>query len=653
MRSKKLKKAFTLVELVVVIAVIAVLAGVSVGAYFGITEMANKSAAFQHVKQMNDMLVISRIQDGKSNNTFHEARRDVQKQGMFILELKEFGGHKYGWDRTKDEFVVVNMTPNEESGKYSVVAPTEYEITNPRDIFVIATRTSDFAGAFSYYLHDNFEMPDSGEITVNGGVDTGILKFNKINYINTANENTTVLINNQFYGTELHVDGKTNGSVIHRGFAHKVVVDSCNSVVVNEEESKSIGYIENGFVGTLTINNGRLVTTNESKIFVVNHSLTDENIILSSSNTSTVNPDPNNYACAGGHTKDDAMLFPDFKNVYKVCIHCGKTLNYSCDTITDTQPESFGWLFNDLEYVSHNLHCNHETIKPSGKNEEIDGKKVNSETCDRCKLTYFTTESEHNYSTQIIEGVTWYFCSCGICENGVVPKAQVSEMTIEDKNNIFYNYLNTDYMFIPQPMGEGPMLINISEGINLSDYRLSDYSCGYKFTAVDSSETLMTSLYKDWQADFVVSVSKTVANRSVALWGQYSIGCVGIEIDEEITPSTNLPLLSGFGMTYNYADVVNEVKTFYCGAVNFSDKNLASNENGAALELYVELVIYNKSVIENQYGFDNFTEFLNSGIDLKNCSDAYISLDQFSHTFTDKIPHPLGLFDNEGQETNP
>ena len=48
---KKVKKGFTLVELVVVIAVIAVLAAVSVGAYFGITESANHSKSEQEAKQ--------------------------------------------------------------------------------------------------------------------------------------------------------------------------------------------------------------------------------------------------------------------------------------------------------------------------------------------------------------------------------------------------------------------------------------------------------------------------------------------------------------------------------------------------------------------------------------------------------------------------
>ena len=55
---KKAKKGFTLVELVVVIAVIAILAGVSVGAYFGITESAKNSQALQEGKALHTNLVL-------------------------------------------------------------------------------------------------------------------------------------------------------------------------------------------------------------------------------------------------------------------------------------------------------------------------------------------------------------------------------------------------------------------------------------------------------------------------------------------------------------------------------------------------------------------------------------------------------------------
>lgn len=58
MKFKKLKKGFTLVELVVVIAVIAVLAAVSVGAYFGVTDSANSSNATAAYKQIKDLWVM-------------------------------------------------------------------------------------------------------------------------------------------------------------------------------------------------------------------------------------------------------------------------------------------------------------------------------------------------------------------------------------------------------------------------------------------------------------------------------------------------------------------------------------------------------------------------------------------------------------------
>ena len=51
---RKMRKGFTLVELVVVIAVIAVLAAVSVGAYFGVTDSAKSSNAQSYLKQIKD-----------------------------------------------------------------------------------------------------------------------------------------------------------------------------------------------------------------------------------------------------------------------------------------------------------------------------------------------------------------------------------------------------------------------------------------------------------------------------------------------------------------------------------------------------------------------------------------------------------------------
>ncbi len=61
----KAKRAFTLIELVVVIAVIAILAGVSVAAYFGVTNSARNSAALQEGEQLST-LVTTLATDGEN-----------------------------------------------------------------------------------------------------------------------------------------------------------------------------------------------------------------------------------------------------------------------------------------------------------------------------------------------------------------------------------------------------------------------------------------------------------------------------------------------------------------------------------------------------------------------------------------------------------
>lgn len=61
----KAKRAFTLIELVVVIAVIAILAGVSVAAYFGVTTSARESAALQEAEQLVTLVNVVASTDGE------------------------------------------------------------------------------------------------------------------------------------------------------------------------------------------------------------------------------------------------------------------------------------------------------------------------------------------------------------------------------------------------------------------------------------------------------------------------------------------------------------------------------------------------------------------------------------------------------------
>lgn len=73
---RKLRKGFTLVELVVVIAVIAILAAVSVGAYFGVTDSANSSNATAGAKQVKDLWTMFSVGEYDNNKTLEQNAQD-------------------------------------------------------------------------------------------------------------------------------------------------------------------------------------------------------------------------------------------------------------------------------------------------------------------------------------------------------------------------------------------------------------------------------------------------------------------------------------------------------------------------------------------------------------------------------------------------
>lgn len=99
----KVKRGFTLVELVVVIAVIAILAAVSVGAYFGVTDSANDSKLTS--ESANIKLNISIL--GSEGNSYCNINKDyleINDVTLFNEELNKDTGIRYN--------VLINGTGN-------------------------------------------------------------------------------------------------------------------------------------------------------------------------------------------------------------------------------------------------------------------------------------------------------------------------------------------------------------------------------------------------------------------------------------------------------------------------------------------------------------------------------------------------------------
>ena len=126
---KKIKKAFTLVELLVVIAILAILATVSIVGYNSFTKKAKVSNDTVLVKQMNDVLFANQQTDDK-NNTMTAALEDVFGAGYDVEKLTPTTtNYNIVWDSENDQMVLLDDSKN-------VVYPTE-KVTSKDNMFLI------------------------------------------------------------------------------------------------------------------------------------------------------------------------------------------------------------------------------------------------------------------------------------------------------------------------------------------------------------------------------------------------------------------------------------------------------------------------------------------------------------------------------------
>ena len=235
---KKTKKAFTLVELLVVIAIVAVLTVAGIVGYTAFTKKAELSNDVGLITQINTVLQGEETISGK-NNTFHEARQDVQEEGIDLAKIKLSSKNlKLGWDCKANRVVLID-------GK-DVIAPEGYEGDGKiGDMFVVATDAAEVnAGTtYNFYLPDGFDTTEL--TTVKVGIDVGTNLDVDIAYQSEAAE--TRLFNTN--GGKLTINAQ-NATVDHYGTANTVDI---KAVAANS-------YHENGkILGRIFLAKGRVV----------------------------------------------------------------------------------------------------------------------------------------------------------------------------------------------------------------------------------------------------------------------------------------------------------------------------------------------------------------------------------------------------------
>ena len=232
---KKLKKGFTLVELVVVIAVIAILAAVSVGAYFGVTESANNSKLEQEAKQ-----VYTAIQTVALAPNDHSS---LSREGLVITDAGEFETALE--DNLGIDVALTDVQDTKDSTKPTIyfVAPSVTPVLGGSTVY----------SSFEYYSHEiggKRAVADvvTGEVDVVNKADSNEELPDNLPLVKTIEEALTAEVGYpaRLSGTVSKIDA--GWSEAHKNISFVLTDDSDNSILIYRCNTK----VEVGDMVTVT-----------------------------------------------------------------------------------------------------------------------------------------------------------------------------------------------------------------------------------------------------------------------------------------------------------------------------------------------------------------------------------------------------------------
>ena len=265
----KNKKAFTVVELVIVIAIIAILAAVLIPTFANIIKKANVSKDEQLIRNLNTALASSRAENaGKNHANMTEALEAAEKFGYEVSKINASAtDNEILWDQKNDVFCYLEGTevkyiPN------SVADADRLRVNVADEVYLLWKIYNEKSGAvpayasqtYSIYLGDNADLTsalDNGVLKVNVGVDTG--KKNdiaSIEYTNGGTAHTSTIIRTNSANTELVINASQD-TVKHFdsvGTVHIIAVDPDNC------------YEENGKAAFTQIDAGKYKTTDTAEV---------------------------------------------------------------------------------------------------------------------------------------------------------------------------------------------------------------------------------------------------------------------------------------------------------------------------------------------------------------------------------------------------
>jgi len=288
---KKLRKGFTIVELVIVIAVIAILTAILVPTFVHLSKKAKTASDQSLVANLNTALKMEQAETGKSPSTMHEAVESLYNYGFVLENLITKSEDDLVYSLEENKFYLTKDV--EEGYKYWHLydSPSKVPANQTWSIYATAGDWTDFSD-------------------VSVGFDVGECYVKEVNYVNSTNSKRDVLIRTDAASTTLKVNGyvdpsdATKGDVVtHYGYAGALNVIKCATG----------SYHENGKVSFAEISKGRIVLESASEIEHIHINKKD-----SSSFDTVVVEDKGAEALPQAITRDEVTLESGSVDVVKV-----------------------------------------------------------------------------------------------------------------------------------------------------------------------------------------------------------------------------------------------------------------------------------------------------------------------------------------------
>ena len=260
---RKIKKGFTLVELVIVIAVVAILSAVAIVSYIGITSKAKESKDHMVIDQVNSLVTTASIPNRKA--TVHELVEELAKEKGFDIRVitPEVEGARVVYAYEENTFGYWKGD--------KVVYPSSIENKTKESDgnnlwFFEDDGASSYTDGCSHYLKGSAAV---SAITVDGGLDVGECEGIESVTLNRSAKAKKDIVVRTTEGT-LTIDAKED-NVKHYG---EGLVLTINAVA-------SSSYHEFGYFPKASIAKGRFVVESEGAVEVVNVTATGVEIAKS------------------------------------------------------------------------------------------------------------------------------------------------------------------------------------------------------------------------------------------------------------------------------------------------------------------------------------------------------------------------------------